>query len=45
LFLRDGVLLPGQSTVARLVIRSRSGDRDAAAMPYTLQLLSGQGQP
>ena len=45
LFLRDGVLLPGQSTVARLVIRNGAGDHDTAAMPYTLQLLSGQGQP
>jgi hypothetical protein len=45
LFLRDGVLLPGQSTVARLVIQSGSGDRDAAVASYTLQLLSGQGQP
>ena len=44
LFLRDGVLLAGQSTVARLVVRSGSGDRDTA-IPYTLQLLSGQGQP
>lgn len=45
LFLRDGVLLPGQSTVARLVVRSGSSDHDTAATPYTLQLLSGQGQP
>jgi cytochrome c peroxidase len=43
LFLRDGVLLPGQSTLATLVIQRGSGDRDAVA--YTLQLLSGQGQP
>jgi cytochrome c peroxidase len=45
LFLRDGVLLPGQSTVARLAIRIGPGEHDAAAMPYTLQLLSGQGRP
>jgi cytochrome c peroxidase len=41
-FLRDGVLLPGQSIGARLEFRRRS---HAPAVTYTLQLLSGQGNP
>lgn len=52
LFLNDGVLRPGQSTVATLVIErgSRDGhgdaaDRDDAPVRYALELLSGQGQP
>ena len=52
LFLPGGVLLPGQSTVATLRIQrgSRDGHLGAAAyddqtVHYTLQLLSGQGQP
>ena len=42
LFLRDGVLLPGQSIVARLVFKRRS---HAPPVNYTLKLLSGQGNP
>ena len=42
LFLRDGVLLPGQSIVARLVFKRRP---HAPLINYTLQLLSGQGNP
>jgi hypothetical protein len=42
LFLRDGVLLPGQSIVARLVFKRRS---HAPPVSYTLRLLSGQGNP
>jgi len=48
LFLRDGVLLPGQSTVATFVFERGSrhaGDGDDATVRYTLKLLSGQGQP
>jgi len=53
LFLTDGVLAPGQSTTATLVLQhiSRDGDDGDAAAPddapasYTLKLLSGQGQP
>jgi len=53
LYLAGGVLLPGQSTPVRLRLqRSAPGDRHvAAAYPddepvrYTLELLSGQGQP
>jgi len=51
LFLRDGVLLPGQSTVVTLVIQrgrdddDRARERDDAPVRYHLTLLSGQGQP
>jgi cytochrome c peroxidase len=53
LFLNDGVLRPGQSTVATLVIERGSAgnghgdaaDRDDAPVRYALELLSGQGQP
>jgi hypothetical protein len=41
-FLPDGVLLPGQSTVQRLQFR-RQGN--APPLSYTLTLLSGQGNP
>jgi hypothetical protein len=41
-FLRDGVLLPGQSIVTRLEFRRQS---HAPPVTYTLQLLSGQGNP
>jgi len=50
LFLRDGVLLPGQSTVVTLELqrahdREAPGARDDAPVAYSLELLSGQGQP
>jgi hypothetical protein len=50
LFLSDGVLLPGESTLATLVIQCGSrdgdmGDHDDAPVSYTLELLSGQGRP
>jgi cytochrome c peroxidase len=41
-FLRDGVLLPGQSIVRKLRFRRDSG---APPVSYTLTLLSGQGNP
>jgi cytochrome c peroxidase len=41
-FLRDGVLLPGQSIVARLVFKRRF---HSPPVSYTLKLLSGQGNP
>jgi cytochrome c peroxidase len=41
-FLPDGVLLPGQSTVQTLRFKRHS---NAPAVSYTLQLLSGQGNP
>jgi len=41
-FLRDGVLLPGQSIVERLRFRSRS---NAPPVRYALKFLSGQGNP
>jgi cytochrome c peroxidase len=41
-FLRDGVLLPGQSIVTRLEFRRQS---HAPPVTYTLQFLSGQGNP
>jgi Di-haem cytochrome c peroxidase len=41
-FLRDGVLNPGQSIVRRLRFRSRSNARPVS---YTLKFLSGQGNP
>ena len=41
-FLRDGVLLPGQSIVRTLLFKRRS---DAPPVSYTLLLLSGQGNP
>lgn len=40
-FLDDGVLLPGQSIVRRLRFKPRSH----APVGYSLQLLSGQGNP
>jgi cytochrome c peroxidase len=43
LFLRDGVLRPGETTLATLVIQA--GARDGEPVSYTLELLSGQGQP
>lgn len=42
LFLDDGVLLPGQSTTARLVFRAPPRGRYVG---YTLTALSGQGNP
>jgi hypothetical protein len=41
-FLPDGVLLPGQSTVQTLSFKQHS---NAPPVSYTLQLLSGQGNP
>jgi hypothetical protein len=41
-FLSDGVLPPGQTIVTRLHFRRES---DAPPVRYTLQLLSGQGNP
>jgi hypothetical protein len=41
-FLPDGVLLPGQSTIQTLVFRRHP---QAPAVGYTLTLLSGQGNP
>ena len=41
-YLKDGVILPGQSIVVSLVFRRE--ERDAKAN-YSLALLSGQGQP
>jgi hypothetical protein len=41
-FLRDGVLLPGQSIVKTLLFKRRS---QAPPVSYTLTLLSGQGTP
>jgi cytochrome c peroxidase len=41
-FLQDGVLLPGQSIVARLVFERR---RNAPPVTYSLVPLSGQGTP
>lgn len=41
-FLSDGVLLPGQSIVRTLSFKPRS---NASSSGYTLQLLSGQGNP
>ena len=41
-FLRDGVLLPGQSIVKTLIFKRRP---HAPQVSYTLQLLSGQGNP
>jgi Di-haem cytochrome c peroxidase len=45
LFLDDGVLLPGQSTVTSFVIERSSRHRDDSPIAYTLKLLSGQGKP
>ena len=42
LFLNDGVLQPGQSTYAELQFTRPSG---VPRLNYTLELLSGQGQP
>lgn len=42
IFLRDGVLLPGQSMVAKLNFKRRG---NAPPLRYTLTLLSGQGNP
>jgi cytochrome c peroxidase len=50
-FLPDGVLKPGQSTVQRLVFKrghrhdQDRGREDSAPMNYSLELLSGQGNP
>jgi cytochrome c peroxidase len=41
-FLPDGVLLPGQSVVTRLVFRQQS---QVSSVSYSLMLLSGQGNP
>jgi cytochrome c peroxidase len=41
-FLRDGVLLPGQNIITQLDFRRQS---HAPPVTYTLQLLSGQGNP
>jgi len=41
-FLRDGILLPGQSIVEMLRFRPQS---NAPPVSYTLKLLSGQGNP
>jgi hypothetical protein len=41
-FLRDGVLLPGQSIVRTLRFKRHS---HAPPVNYTLTLLSGQGNP
>jgi hypothetical protein len=43
IFLRDGVLLPGQSIVRKLVIKTQRPHLPPAG--YTLTLLSGQGNP
>jgi hypothetical protein len=43
IFLKDGVLKPGQSIERRLVIRSDNPNLPPVA--YTLRLLSGQGNP
>lgn len=42
LFLNDGVLRPGQSAYA---VFSFARPKDVARLNYTLELLSGQGQP
>jgi hypothetical protein len=42
LFLKEGVLQPGQSTYAELQFRR---PRDVPRLNYTLELLSGQGNP
>jgi cytochrome c peroxidase len=42
IFLPDGVLLPGQSIVTRLLFRRHA---NAPPVSYTLTLLSGQGNP
>jgi hypothetical protein len=42
IFLRDGVLMPGQSTTRKLVF---SRPANSPPVSYTLRLLSGQGQP
>ncbi len=50
-FLRDGVLLPGQSIVETLIFRRRNGDDDDrrghrdSPVNYRLVLRSGQGNP
>jgi hypothetical protein len=45
-FLPQGVLMPGQSIVARLVFKTRSGrGHEAPSANYSLELLSGQGNP
>jgi len=41
IFLEDGVLKPGQEITQRLTLR----DPKQNLPPYSLQLLSGQGQP
>jgi meiotically up-regulated gene 157 (Mug157) protein len=41
-FLTEGVLLPGQSTVQSLVFERK---HDVPSVSYTLDLLSGQGNP
>ena len=40
-YLKDGVIMPGQSIVANLNFKGNRG----APVSYSLQLLSGQGQP
>jgi hypothetical protein len=48
-FLAQGVLMPGQSIVQKLVFKSRQGHKhgqeSSAAANYRLDLLSGQGKP
>ena len=41
-FLTDGVLLPDQSILVRIVVRRHSRD---TAIGYSLRMLSGQGNP
>ena len=43
-FLHDGVLKPGQGIVQTLVFRRRGGN-DGPPLDYSLELLSGQGNP
>ena len=43
-FLPDGVLQPGQNIVQTLIFK-RQGGNNAPPVSYTLDLLSGQGNP
>jgi len=44
-FLRNGVLRPGQSIVRSLVFKRQSAEAPKAPAQYSLGLLSGQGNP
>ncbi len=45
-FLKDGVIMPGQSIVVSLAFRGeRKNERKDSRLNYSLGLLSGQGQP